>query len=198
MVGSGMCLCRQRLALVAGLCLGAVPVSAEGRDLAASAARIEAHLGARDGAAALGEARALVREVLEAGGLGVGFATLSEPGPVGYGVFRPRTDNRHPRGTTVVIYAEPFGQRWVAAGPGLWRFDLDVDLEVFSARGRRVARQPGIALLSQELRHKATELGVQIRYSIDAPPGAYVFVTTLRDRHGGGVARFRTDVEITE
>lgn len=193
-----MSLRRRSLALLAGCCLGLQPGGVEGRDLAGAAARIEAHLVARDGAAAVAEARALLQAVLEAGGLGVGFTTLSEPGPVGYGMFAPRPDNRYPQGMPVVIYVEPFGQRWVAAGPGLWRFDLDVDLEVFTPRGRRVARVSGIAVLSQELRRRATELGVQLRYSIDAPPGAYVFVTTLRDRHGGGVARFRTDVEITE
>ncbi len=197
MARAGPIRCALGALALGALALGAAgPVGADSP--AALAAEIEARLAARDGAGAVAMARRLAETVGQAAGLGVGFVTLSEPGPAGYGRFEVRQGNVHAPGEPIVIYAEPFGFGHAEVAPGLWSIDLDVDLDVFTPQAERVVRLPGVMVLSQRSRRRALELGVQITYRLTAPPGAYVLWTTLRDRHGGGHTRFRVDVVVAD
>lgn len=162
--------------------------------LADRAAGIAARLAVGDRAGAVAAAQALRLAVGEAAGLGVGFVTLSEPAPGGYGSYIPRAHNRFASGEPIVMYLEPFGYAHAEVAPGIWSIDLDVDLHVFTPRAEPVARLLNVTELSRQSRRRATEFGVQLTFTLTADPGEYVLWTTLRDRHGGGRTRFRVDV----
>lgn len=167
-------------------------------EIADRLAEIADRLAAGDAAGAVAEAQALRLAVGEAVGLGVGFVTLSDPGPAGYGRFTPRAHNRYAAGEPIIIYLEPFGYRHAKVPPGLWSIDIDVDLHVFTPRARPVAQLLNFTELSRQSRRRGTEFGVQLTYTLTADPGEYVLWTTLRDRHGGGRTRFRVDVVIED
>lgn len=178
------------------LLLSGGATSAAAGDWADRAAGIAARLAAGDDAGAVMAAQELRLAVGQAAGLGVGFVTLSEPAPGGYGSYTPRAHNRYAPGEPIVIYLEPFGYAHAEVAPGIWSIDLDVDLHVFTPRAEPVAQLLSLAELSRQSRRRAVEFGVQLTYTLTADPGDYVLWTTLRDRHGGGRTRFRVDVVI--
>lgn len=162
------------------------------------AAEIEAAIAQGDTMAAFTMAQDLLLDVSGGLPLGVRNATLTQDPAQGYGVYVPRESNVYTRGTSIHVYAEPYGFEHGLTSDGLFEIALDVDLMIKTPEGGVLAGQEGIGQLVAVSRNRAAEFHANLTYDLNAPIGRYLLTTVLIDRHGGERVEFDTLIEITE
>ena len=153
---------------------------------------------------AAGDAAALVATLREAlhgawleAPLHVRTAVLARDSGRGYGLHRPREDNRYAPGESILIYVEPVGYGYRRDGE-TWRFGFDTDLLVLDEAGKVLGGQEDMMRVELESRNPVTEFNLDLTYTLTGlAPGVYVLRTTLRDRYSDERVSFENEVEIT-
>lgn len=172
--------------------------SAGAQTLTDSAQGIEARVAADDFTGAIGGARDLLGLVWDmTPNLGFTEAVLVDQPAPGFGVYNPRSTIAYKLGDPIHVYAEPYGYGFGTPGAGLYSIGFFVDLQVVAADGAILGELPAVAELDLTSRQRNREFPATITYDLAGiEPGAYVLVTSLRDKNSSKVGSFETPIEI--
>lgn len=147
--------------------------------------------------APIAAAEAALAEAWNAAPLGFRKALLVSDAPA-YGVYTERADNRLKAGEPAIVYLEPVGYGYAAAGDG-YRFGLRFDLAVRDASGRVLVEQPDLAAVELESRSQNREFPVRLTITLsEAVPGDYTLEFVARDIASDKTGTFSIPVSITE
>ncbi|MES2432753.1 MAG: hypothetical protein V4586_02885 [Pseudomonadota bacterium] len=164
------------------------------------ATEIEALLAANNPTAALEAASNLSTEVWDSGpDITIRAAALVDAPVTMLGIYNPRQDDKYQIGAPILIYAEPVGYGFGAAGEGLYSFGFIVDLKVMTEAGEVLGELPSVANLDVTSRAQNREFPANLTYTLTGlVPGRYVLETTLRDKNSQKAGSFQNTIEIIE
>jgi len=168
--------------------------------VADKAAEIEALMAVPDSKGAIDAANALLGTVWDSTtDIGIHQTVLVTEAAAGFGIYNPRADEKYKVGEPIMIYAEPFGFGYGAAGEGLYSIGFAVDLKVLTESGEVLGEMLDLANLELTSRYQNREFQANLTYTLDGvPPGRYVLETTLRDKNSAKVGTFQNVVEFVE
>jgi len=185
-------------ALAMSLLLAAGADAVQAQTLSEQAARIDSHLTAGDGAAAVTEARMLYLDIAARAGFGVLDAVLTAEPATGFGVYTPRAEAVYAIGDPIYGYVEPYGFTLQPNADGLNEMTFDVDFALMSASGEQLTdiTQMGEILITSHSR--PMDAYFHLTYRITGPAGHYVIWTRVTDRPSGRQAEFSIPVEFRD
>lgn len=168
--------------------------------VADKAIEIEGLLDSGDDKASVDAASALFATVWDSTkAIGISQAILVTEPASGVGIYNPKADEKYKVGEPILIYAEPFGYGYGAAGDGLYSIGFNVDLKVMTETGEVLGEMPDLAVLELTSRHQNREFQANLTYTLNGiPPGRYVLETTLRDKNSAKLGTFQNIVEFVE
>lgn len=168
--------------------------------VADKAAEIEALMAVPDSKGAIDAANTLLGTVWDSTtDIGIHQTVLVTEAAAGFGIYNPRADEKYKVGEPIMIYAEPFGFGYGAAGEGLYSIGFAVDLKVLTESGEVLGEMLDLANLELTSRYQNREFQANLTYTLDGvPPGRYVLETTLRDKNSAKVGTFQNVVEFVE
>ena len=168
--------------------------------VADKAAEIETLMAVPDSKGAVDAANALMGMVWDSTAeIGIHQTVLVTEPAAGFGIYNPRADEKYKVGEPIMIYAEPFGFGYGAAGEGLYSIAFAVDLKVMTEAGEILGEMPDLASLELTSRYQNREFQANLTYTLDGVlPGRYVLETTLRDKNSAKVGTFQNVVEFVE
>lgn len=178
----------------------AISLPALAGPLVDKATEIEALITADDSKAAIDGANALLATVWDGTkDIGIHQAVLVTEAAAGFGIFNPRDNEKFKIGEPILIYAEPFGFGYGAAGEGVYSIGFTVDLKVMTEAGEVLGELPGVANLDLTSRYQNREFQANLSYTLDGiTAGRYVLETTLRDKNSAKIGTFQNVIEIVE
>lgn len=164
------------------------------------AAEIETLMAVPDSKGAIDAANALLATVWDSmAEIGIHQTVLVTEPAAGFGIYNPRANEKYKVGEPIMIYAEPFGFGYGAAGEGLYSIAFAVDLKVMTEAGEVLGEMPDLASLELTTRYQNREFQANLTYTLDGvPPGRYVLETTLRDKNSTKIGTFQNVVEFVE
>lgn len=188
----------RRLTALAVLILCMPADGSQSQTLSDSAMNIEARIAADDFASAIAASRDMLGQVWDMTP-NLGFTEtllVAEPAP-GYGIYNPRPTINYKLGESIYVYAEPYGYGFGSPGDGLNSIGFFVDLQVVAADGSILGEVPNVVELDLTTRVRNREFQATITYDLSGiAPGAYVLITTLRDKNSAKSGSFETPIEI--
>ncbi len=187
-----------RLAALAVSMLCVLADGSQAQTLTDIALNAEARIAAGDFATAIVVAHDMLGQVWEmTPNLEFSESLLVAEPAQGYGIYNPRPTISYKLGESIYVYAEPYGYSFGNPGEGLHSIGFFVDLQVVAADGSILGEVPNVAELDLTSRVRNREFQATITYDLAGiAPGAYVLITTLRDKNSGKSGNFETPIEI--
>jgi len=120
---------------------------------------------------------------------------IAEP-PKGFGIYKPRANNAFRAGEPLIVYAEPIGMGWKAAG-GVNEAHVATDFEIRTTDGKILGGQKDFGRFEFASNDQNQEIMTHLTIRLSGVPrGQYVFVATYRDQVNGKSASLELPFEI--
>lgn len=120
---------------------------------------------------------------------------IAEP-PKGFGIYQPRPNNVFRPGEPLIVYAEPVGMGWRAAGD-VHRADVVTDFEIRTSDGKILGGQKEFGRFEFTSHDRNQEIMTHLTIRLSgAQRGSYVFAATYRDQVNSKSATLELPFEI--